>query len=101
MLPDDTKLFLAQFSKIGCDRFYEFLVDYATSKIMKGDLQDPTPEVELHEYYENFMSLYRQDEDTKYLELAKACRKAANKVYRKMLEANLTEINNNFLNLVK
>ena len=101
ILPDDVKkLFLTKYSQIGDEKFYQFLVEYATNRLNKGELQHPTPENELISYHDKFLSLYRKEENIDYLEMAKLCRKAAHKVYKMMLEVGLTQQNNKFLNLV-
>ena len=100
-LPDDVKkLFLAKYAQIGGEKFYQFLVDYGTNRLNKGELQPPTPEMEMISYHDKFLSLARREHNEEYREIAKLCRRAAHRVYRLMLEVGLTEPNPKFLALV-
>ena len=56
--------------------------------------------MELMEYYDMFLKLYRREGEAIYLELAKQFRRAGHKIYRIILKKGLTERNNKFLNIV-
>ena len=101
MIPEESKkLFLTKYSTFGNDKFYKFLLNYAINRIVSGkDLKVPSPEVELMDYHDKFLLLYRRESDEAYLDIAKLFRKAAHKIYRIMLKKDLVEKNNKFLNL--
>lgn len=101
MLPEELKqLLYEEYGRIGEEKFYQFLIAYANNRIMRGELQSPTPDMELLILYEKFISLYREEDNTIYLDIAKVCRKAAHKIYRTLLSNNLINSNSKFLTLV-
>ena len=98
------KEFIPKFLTVGEPKFYRFLLLYALNKLIeleKGDYKGTSPELELLNYYERFLVLYRREGEDIYLDLARVFRKSANKIYRVMLKKELTETDNRFLNLVK
>jgi len=113
MIPEETKkLFLDKFSSIGNDKFYKFLLNYAVNRIITGEEETPktkskakivgvSPEMELMDYYEKFLFLYRKEGEEAYLEVAKLFRKAGHEVYRIMIKKNITKKNDRFLNVVE
>ena len=101
MLPDSVKtLFLNKYSTIGYEKFYKFLLVYAIDKIISIDEQKVSPEIELLEYNEKFIQMYRREGNEVYLEIARQFRRAAHKIYKIMLNKKLIEKNNKFLNMV-
>lgn len=95
--------FLEKYKLIGEQKFYRFLLTYALNKLISinaGTYKGITPELELLEYCDKFMVLYRRDGDFVCLEMAKVFRKAGHKIYRIMLKKNMTKKNNKFLNMV-
>ncbi len=96
------KEFLSKYLSLGRDKFYKSLLFYAIKKILSSQQQEDaiSANLELLEYYDQFIILYRRDGDQNYLEVAKLLRKAAHKIYRIMLKKNLTPRNDKFLNLV-
>lgn len=101
MITKKTKdLFLAKYSNIGRDRFYKFLIIYAIEKIANIKETKISPESELMNYHDNFLQLYRRENDIIYLDIARQFRKAAHKIYRMMLKKDLIDKSNRFLNLV-
>lgn len=110
MIPEEAKkLFVTKFSSFGNEKFYKFLLNYAVTRIInneesKKDNQEVTglsPELELMDYYERFLILYRRENEIVYLEIAKLFRKASHKIYRIMLKKNMIKKDREkFLNLV-
>ena len=112
MIPEEAKkLFVAKFSSFGSDKFYKFLLNYATNKIVanedakkenyKIDTVAVSPEIELMDYHDRFLILYRRENINVYLDIARLFRKAAHKIYFVMLKKSMIEKNNKFLNLVE
>lgn len=97
------KLFISKYNSFGTDKFYKFLLNYAINKVIninENDKLSISPEIELMEYYDKFLVLYRREDDLIYLDIAKLFRRAANKVYRILLKKNMTDKNSKFFNLV-
>lgn len=95
--------FVPKFLAAGEQKFYRYLLVYATKKMMnieKGTYRGISPEMILLDCYEQFIILYRREGEDIYLDLARVCRKAAHKVYRLMLKKKMAERNSRFLNLV-
>lgn len=105
------KVFLTKYSSFGNDKFYKFLINYAVNRIVSNqelkeedynsDLTILSPEIELLDYHDKFLILYRHESAPAYLDIAKVFRKAANKVYRILLKKSMVEKNGRFLNLVQ
>jgi len=116
MIPEEAKkLFLDKYASIGDEKFYKFLLNYAINKVVanqeepaksnkgqRGKFQPKgiSPEMELMDYYDKFLVLYRREGDIAYLEVAKIFRKASHKIYRMLLKKNAISMNNRFLNAV-
>ena len=95
--------FVPKYLEAGEERFYRFLLYYASNKLVfikKGSFKGTSPEVDLLDYYDQFIILYRREGEDIYLDLARVFRRAAHKVYRVMLKSQMTEKNQRFLNLV-
>lgn len=95
--------FLSKYLSMGPDKFYRSLLGYSIKKIVAAKQEKKehlTINLELLDYYDQLIILYRREGDVNYLELAKLFRKAAHKIYRFLLKENLTNKNNKFLNLV-
>jgi len=94
--------FLQQHISKGDVKFYNMLIVYSLNNIIliiKNDFKGTSPNIELMDYYDQFIILYRREGDAKYLQIAKLFRKAANKIYRIMLKKNLATKNTRFLNV--
>jgi hypothetical protein len=103
MLPDSAKkLFLSKYSDIGQEKFYKFLLSYAINKSVdyNSGKDKVNPAMEMLEYHDKFMILYRREGDYKYIEIAKLFRKTAHKIYRILIKKNIIERNAKFLNTV-
>ena len=113
--PDNIKtLFINKYTAVGEEKFYKFLITYALNRIVepvekdKNSTAEPVakdknpfnPALELMDYYDMFLKLYRREGEDVYLELSRQFRKAAHKIYRVMLKKGLTERNFKFLQLV-
>ncbi len=97
------KLFINKYTTIGEEKFYKFLITYALNRIVEPSEKDKlpfNPALELMDYYDMFLKLYRREGDDIYLELSRQFRKAAHKIYRVILKKGLTERNSKFLQLV-
>lgn len=95
------KLFINKYSTVGEEKFYKFLITYALNRVVdtspKGNYN---PALELMDYYDMFLKLYRREGDDIYLELARQFRRAGHKIYRVILKKGLTDKNAKFLNIV-
>lgn len=96
------KEFLNKYIALGNDKFYNALLFYSVKRMGLPENSKNTIPIylELLDYYDQFIILYRREGDPNYLEVAKFLRKAAHKVYRVMLKKQLINKNNKFLNLV-
>lgn len=112
MMPEEAKkLFVSKFSSFGNDKFYKFLLNYAVNRIVSSDevkktnIQDSlhglSPEMELIDYHDRFLILYRRENEMVYLEIAKLFRRAAHRIYRLMLKKDIIKRDGRFLNLVQ
>lgn len=100
------KEFVEKYKAVGEQKFYDFILTFGIDKLFKiqsGQLKGTSPEIELMEYYNKFLSFYRVGkgkECNECLELAKIFRRAAHKIYRVGLKKGMLEQNNTFLSLV-
>lgn len=96
--------FVDKYLLIGPDKFYNFLLVYSVKKIVKINSKEEkninSPELELLDYSDKFLALYRRDGSAVYLELSNVFRKAAHKIYRIMLRKKMITLNGRFLNSV-
>lgn len=100
MIPEHLKKqFILKYHSGGGDKLYRFLISYAVER-MADENKSMSPEIELFDLYEKFLSLYRQEDDLTLLEISKICRRAAHKVYRIFMKQNLIDKNVKFLNVV-
>lgn len=104
MIEDILKTAVPQYLKIGEEKFYRFLLSYAINKLVlmrqsEASIKTP-PDLQLLNYYDRFIVLYRREGDEVYLEIARLCRKAAHKIHRLMVKRGMTAPNDKFLNLV-
>ena len=87
----------------GEQRFYRSLLTYGMSKmvLMKSEkFRGVSPDIELLEYHDIFLFLYRREGDDTFLEMSRVFRKAAHKLYRVQLKMGMVPRNSKFLNLV-
>jgi hypothetical protein len=85
------------------NKFYRFLLFYAINKMVlieQGFVRGITPDVAFLDCHDQFIILHRREGENHYLDMARAFRRAAHKVYRVMLKKQLTAYNPRFLNLV-
>jgi hypothetical protein len=85
------------------DKFYRFLLFYALNKMVlmeQGFIREATPDVAFLDSHDQFIMLYRREGEPHYLEMARAFRRAAHKMYRVLLRKNMINYNPRFLNLV-
>jgi hypothetical protein len=95
------KLFINKYSTVGEEKFYKFLITYALNRIVETSPKDNyNPAMELMDYYDMFLKLYRREGEDIYMDLARQFRRAGHKIYRVILKKGLTEKNAKFLNLV-
>jgi len=97
------KEFIPKYLATGDEKFYRFLLTYALKKLVlinNGTYKGTSPDLELLDYYDRFLVLYRREGDEVYLQLARLFRKSAHRIYRIMLKKSMTIVNNKFLNLV-
>ena len=99
MQENTKKIFVDKFSNAGSDGFYKFLIFFAIQKITENN-EKSFPQLDLMDYYDKFLHLYRRENNSVYLDIARQFRKAAHKIYRIMLKKKLATKNNRFLNLV-
>jgi len=102
MQSDIKKLFINKYSALGEERFFKFLISYALKRKVDIDTGKYNPAMELIDYYDMFLKLYRREGDIIYLDIARQFRKAANKIYRILLNKKMiTKNNDKFLNIVE
>lgn len=96
------KEFLNKYIALGGDKFYNALLFYSVKRLVEAEKNKTNISInlELLDFYNQFIILYRREGDPSYLEVAKLLRRAAHKVYRVMLKKNLTNKSDKFLNLV-
>lgn len=95
--------FVPKYLASGEEKFYKFLLVYALNKLIaieKKLYKGISPDLELLDYHDQFIILYRREGEGVYLHLAKCFRKAAHKIYRAMLKKDMITRNSKFLNLV-
>lgn len=88
--------FVPKYQTMGEVRFYTFLLFYGLNKLLfiqKGTYKGTSPELQLMDYYDQFLFLYRREGEEIYLDLARVFMKAGNKIYRVMLKNKLIEKN--------
>jgi hypothetical protein len=104
MIPEKAKnLFVSKFSIIGEDKFYEFILEYANNKIIEEGkkIKGNSPEIELIDYSDKFIALFRTEGNKQYLDIARVFRRAAHRIYFLLLKkAILKRKNGRFLNVV-
>ena len=95
--------FVPKYKEAGEHKFAQFLLIYALNKLIAIENKTYagiTPNVELLEYHDRFLTLYRREDDEVYLQMAKIFRRVAHKTYRVMLKKQMSDINPKFLNAV-
>lgn len=95
--------FVPKYKQSGEVKFYRFLILYSLNKLVhieKGTYKGVSPELELIDYHDQFLTLYRREGDEIYLELARVFRRASHKIYRTLLKKKMIEKNNKFIQLV-
>lgn len=95
--------YIGQYNTIGENKFYLLLVSEAMAKVSKLRIKDykgRSPELELLECSEKFLSLYRKDKEMIYLDMARIFRRSAHRIYWNMLKLKMIQKNPKFLNLV-
>lgn len=97
------KEFVSKYIEEGEPKFYRHLLFQALKQmvlIQQGFDKGVTPDVAFLDCYDQFIILYRREGEEHYLNMARAFRKAAHKIYRLMLKKKMTARNPRFLNLV-
>lgn len=95
--------FVPKYIELGEYKFRQFLILYATNKLIaieKDAYKGITPDLELLNYYDQFLILFRREGDEIHLDMANVFRSIAHKVYRVMLKKQLTARNFKFLQLL-
>jgi hypothetical protein len=94
--------FIEKFETAGPEEFYLILFRYAQARISENTInKGPSPEVELLNYSNQFMQIYRRENKESYKLISYAFRRAAHKAYRMMVKQKLIKRSNKFLNLVE
>lgn len=97
----DKEIFLDRYLTLGEEWFYKFLLNHATTRLFRPKTKGvSSPEIELMDYHDTFVSFFRNEGNNDYLKIAKLFRRAANKVYRVLLKRGKTKRNDRFLNVV-
>lgn len=97
------KEFVPKYLSDGEIKFYRSLLVISLNKLVlisKGTYKGILPHLELLDYYNQLIILYRREGEEIHLQIARVFRRAAHKIYRIMLKKNMTTINNKFLNVV-
>lgn len=103
MVKQAHKADLERFYMIGEERFYRTILSDALPKIVKirdGEYKGSSPEIDLLNTSDKFLQLARRGEEGAFLDLSRLYRKAAHRIYRVMLQMNMTNKNQRFLNVV-
>lgn len=96
------QLFIQRFETAGPEEFYIFLIRYAETRVVENTVSKGTsPEIELLNYSNQFLQIYKRENKEIYRDISHAFKRAAHKAYRLMLKKNLIKKNNKFLNLVE
>lgn len=85
------------------NKFYRSLLFLALNKMViieQGFLKGVSPDVAFLDCHDQFIILYRREGEEHYLDMARAFRRAAHKMYRVLRRKNLIPYNPRFLNLV-
>lgn len=94
--------FIKKFESAGPEEFYLILYRYAQTRIAENTInKGPSPEVELLNYSNQFLQIYRRENKEIYRLISYAFRRAAHKAYREMLKKKIIKKSNKFLNLVE
>ena len=97
------KEFVPKFIQEGDTKFYRSLLILAINKLVllsQGNYKGGLPNLELLDYHDQFIILYRREGEKVYLDVAKVFRRAAHKIYRIMLKKHMCEVDKRFLNLL-
>lgn len=102
MQSNSKQLFVQRFETGGPEEFYAFLIQYVDSKIVDGTIgKSLSPEMELLNYSNQFLQIYKRENKDIYREISFCFRRAAQKTYRMLLKKKLIKRNTKFLNLVE
>lgn len=102
MTPAEIKeVCLNKYLIFGEDRFYRFLINYATTRIISNDNKGISPELELMDYHDTFIALFRKEGNDNYLKIAKLFRRAAHRTYKSLLKQGKSKHSERFLNVVQ
>ena len=96
---DPVKVFVSKYLSKGPEQFYNSIIYHSLSGLSE-DNKEYNPAIELLDYYEVFLKLYRREGNQVNLDLSILFRKASHKVYRVLLKKKLIETNLRFLNVV-
>src|ERR1700743_2719017 len=98
------KNLIDKYRSIGEHKFYHFLLSSGIEKIVQMKSDDDfgmmSPELEFLECANNFLYLYRKNNEKILMDMSRIFRKAGHKLYRILLKKNMIQTNNKFLNLV-
>lgn len=97
------KEFVPKYTLEGNNKFYRSLLIMSLNKLVlisQGSYKGILPHLELLEYHDQLIILYRREGEEVYLQAAKVFRRAAHKIYRIMLKKKMSQLNHKFLNVV-
>ncbi len=97
------KEFIPKYISDGKQKFYRFILIYALNKMVlinNGSYKGSLPDLELLDYYERFLTLYRREGDSIYLQIAGLFRKAAHRIHRLMIKKQMSSNSIKFLRSV-
>lgn len=96
------QVFVQRFEADGPEEFYIFLVHYVDTRIKDGSGNKAiSPEMELINYSDQFLQIFRRENKEIYREISRCFRRAAHKAYRKLLRKKIIKKNTKFLRLVE
>lgn len=102
---DKLKLvFFAKYQKMGPLGFYKYLLSNAAKQmvlIKNDEYKGILPHVELLNFYEKSLVLFRRDNNQHIFEMAKTFRRAAHKIYRMMINCSLAKFDGRFITRIK
>lgn len=106
MIPDadiqeqTTRLFVKKLHELGEDKFYQFLCSYASNS-SPDDRKKQSPEIELMNYADRFLHLYRKENVDIYSTISFIFKRAAHKIYHILLKQSKTKKSRRFLNIIE
>jgi|ERR1019366_3067372 hypothetical protein len=92
-----------KYDLLGEKRFYASILKSSIKKVIKvknGEFKGTSPDIELIDRYDQFLSRFRQEKKESLLKIARIFRKAAHRIHWSLLRNGLTKKDSRFLVIV-